>query len=127
MWAVLFACAMVLIAVGAVLAAVSAVYELLRWLSTPGKVKATSRRGARLTDLELDRFFAVVCPDCGWRLDEGPSAGLCTNLRCSNPKCRSEFNMVIAPDVIERLTPPSPASVIRIAGPPGGPYRSGSN
>lgn len=49
----------------------------------------------RQTKKDLSRLLQAEpeCPDCaGHRFYSGPEGGLCTNIKCANPECGSEFN-----------------------------------
>lgn len=44
------------------------------------------------------------CPDCGnQEFEEGPSASISVNIRCSNPECHSEFNIAPMMRFAERI------------------------
>ena len=46
------------------------------------------RRAAKGRD---EALWNGLCPDCGGRLLEGPSGGLCINMKCS--QCGNKFNV----------------------------------
>lgn len=42
-----------------------------------------------------------VCPDCGggqWH--EGPSGGMCVNIRCANEACHTKLNVMMLPGLV---------------------------
>lgn len=69
-----------------------------------GLVEKSVKVEADLTDDE--RFFITKhkrCPDC--RLGEllvGPMGGCAMNVKCENPDCRHEFNLLMADRVCAR-------------------------
>lgn len=63
--------------------------------------------------LPWETTFVVqsICPDCRHApLLEGPSAGISTNLYCSNKECGSRFNVAQFGSMVmgERISSPSP-------------------
>jgi hypothetical protein len=49
-------------------------------------------------------FVRYGCPDCkGHSYYEGPSGGMCLNICCVNPECRSAFNLMGINDLVERI------------------------
>ncbi len=56
--------------------------------------KTTTQNGDRLTDYECSFIERNTCPDCkGTGFYKGPQGGMCTNIRCANKDCESEFNI----------------------------------
>jgi hypothetical protein len=44
------------------------------------------------------------CPDCGEKkFYSGPEGGMCVNICCSNPLCRSAFNVMGIANMVERI------------------------
>jgi hypothetical protein len=44
------------------------------------------------------------CPDCGYdKIYEGPQGGMCTNICCANPLCRSAFNVMGIANMVQRI------------------------
>lgn len=55
--------------------------------------KDTRTEEEKEQDTILESLQNNTCPDChGKGFYEGPSGGMCTNIQCANPKCKSEFN-----------------------------------
>lgn len=77
----------------------------------------SSREGDRLSPEEEIEFmrgvpgspysFVAHCPDCGSRLEPGPTAGTFVNFSCLTIDCGSCFNYM-GPFGIERLTDAQP-------------------
>lgn len=48
--------------------------------------------------------FSNGCPDCDDKqIYEGPSGGMCTNICCANPFCRSAFNDLGIANMVQRI------------------------
>lgn len=55
-------------------------------------------------EILYNQLVGLGCPDCGNKeFEEGPSAGIATNIRCSNEECHSEFNIAPMMRFAERI------------------------
>lgn len=61
---------------------------------------------ARYDEEEIlyNQLVGLGCPDCGNKeFEEGPTASISVNIRCSNPDCHSEFNIAPMMRFAERI------------------------
>ena len=79
------------------------------------KVATTSNLAwEKLTEHELNFVRKnAKCPDCkNGDLLQGPSAGVCINVLCSNENCSSRFNLTLTNglEIAERITDRAPGA-----------------